>query len=149
MVHTAFMPSAGNICARLRQCEVADIADLCRIAEAQLRAMNNLLERLHASFFLYLLPEPFQFLSVASYLSAPILLGAALTISGLRKWRTAPTKTAVQSLAWLLFSSAIYAFVGISAHFVGFIKRIDRSELKVCSITISFQLSDARRGCLC
>lgn len=52
------------------------------------RAFNNLTERLHASFFLYLLPEPFQFLSVATYLSAPILLGAALTIAGLRLWRT-------------------------------------------------------------
>jgi hypothetical protein len=57
------------------------------------RAFNNLTERLHASFFLYLLPEPFQFLSVATYLSAPILIGAALTIAGLRLWRksTAPT----------------------------------------------------------
>lgn len=142
------MPSAGNICARLIQYDVADTADLCRIAEAQLRAMNNLLERLHASFFLYLLPEPFQFLSVASYLSAPILLGAALTISGLRKWRTAPTNTAVKSLAWLLFSSAFYAFIGISAHFVGLIKRIDRVELNVYS-TMSFCcISNAHRGCL-
>ena len=51
-----------------------------------MRAMNNLIERLHASFFLYLLPEPFQFLSVASYLSAPLLIGASLTLDGLRIW---------------------------------------------------------------
>lgn len=50
------------------------------------RAFNNLTERLHASFLLYVLPEPFQFLPVATYLSAPILIGAALTIAGLRIW---------------------------------------------------------------
>ena len=60
-----------------------------RTLESLTRAMNNLIERLHASFFLYLLPEPFQFLSVASYLSAPLLIGASLTIAGLRTWHTA------------------------------------------------------------
>lgn len=71
------------------------------------RAFNNLTERLHASFFLYLLPEPFQFLSVATYLSAPILIGAALTIAGLRLWRkkTSPANFDLCSNLFLSYSS--------------------------------------------
>jgi hypothetical protein len=75
-----------------------------------LRAFNNLTERLHASFFLYLLPEPFQFLSVATYLSAPILIAAALTIAGLRLWRR---KTSTSDLQLVLQLVGSYIFGGI------------------------------------
>lgn len=77
------------------------------------RAFNNLTERLHASFFLYLLPEPFQFLSVATYLSAPILTGAALTIAGLRLWRT---KTV--SADFILCISIFFSYAAGSAMLV-------------------------------
>ena len=40
--------------------------------------MNNLLERLHASFFFYLLTTPTTFLKIGLYLPAPILIGVAL-----------------------------------------------------------------------
>lgn len=97
MVRTASMHSGGEL-ERQRTCSKAKLC-VDRIAEAQLRSMNNLLERLHASYFLYLMPEPFHFLSVASYLSAPILIGASLTMAGLRIWRRAPSNTAMPALA--------------------------------------------------
>lgn len=50
------------------------------------RAINNLIERLHASYFLYILPDPFTFLPVASYLPGTLLLAASSTIAGLRTW---------------------------------------------------------------
>ncbi|WRT66675.1 uncharacterized protein IL334_003635 [Kwoniella shivajii] len=55
---------------------------LGRTLESTLRSMNNLLERLHASYFFYLLPRPWQFIPVGHYLPAAVLLGASLTIGG-------------------------------------------------------------------
>ncbi|POW14716.1 hypothetical protein PSTT_02701 [Puccinia striiformis] len=56
------------------------------IIESSLRSLNNLLERLHQSFFLYLLQSESKFLSVAMYLIVPLLIGIGLTIKGLAKW---------------------------------------------------------------
>ena len=75
-----------------------------RIVESLLRTANNIVERLHASYFLYLLPEPFQFLSVASYLSASVLIGASLTFAGLRSWHYSPAGTGLKALAGVLVS---------------------------------------------
>lgn len=55
---------------------------LGRIVEGAVRASNNLLERLHASFFFYLIPAPDKFLPVGHYLPAAVLLGASLTLGG-------------------------------------------------------------------
>ncbi|KAK4687828.1 GPI-anchor transamidase subunit GAA1, partial [Tremellales sp. Uapishka_1] len=55
---------------------------LGRTLESSLRSLNNLLERLHASYFFYLLPLPEKFVPVGNYLPAAILLGASITIGG-------------------------------------------------------------------
>ncbi|WVR06746.1 hypothetical protein IAU60_003781 [Kwoniella sp. DSM 27419] len=55
---------------------------LGRTLESTLRSMNNLLERLHASYFFYLIPRPGQFIPVGHYLPAAVLLGASLTLGG-------------------------------------------------------------------
>ena len=54
--------------------------------ESTLRSINNLLERFHASFFFYLLTHPGWFTKIGNYLPAAILLGAGLTVEGLRMW---------------------------------------------------------------
>ncbi|KAL0245438.1 hypothetical protein I308_104563 [Cryptococcus tetragattii IND107] len=56
---------------------------LGRTLESTLRSFNNLLERLHASYFFYLLPSPNHFIPVGNYLPAAVLLGASLTVGGL------------------------------------------------------------------
>jgi glycosylphosphatidylinositol transamidase len=48
--------------------------------------MNNLLERLHASFFLYIMSTPSSFLKIGSYLPSAVLITAALMFGGLREW---------------------------------------------------------------
>jgi glycosylphosphatidylinositol transamidase len=55
---------------------------LGRTVESTLRSFNNLLERLHASYFFYLVPMPHHFIPVGNYLPAAILLGASVTIGG-------------------------------------------------------------------
>lgn len=53
-----------------------------KAVESTLRTFNNLLERLHASFFFYLLPSQEQFLPVGHYLPSAVLLGASVTLGG-------------------------------------------------------------------
>lgn len=53
-----------------------------KTVESTLRTFNNLLERLHASFFFYLVPSQEQFLPVGHYLPSAVLLGAAVTLGG-------------------------------------------------------------------
>ena len=48
--------------------------------------MNNLLERLHASFFFYIMATPSSFLKIGSYLPSVVLVAASLMFGGLREW---------------------------------------------------------------
>ena len=57
-----------------------------RIVESTLRTCNNLLERLHASFFFYLLPEPGSFTKIGNYLPSAVIISTAILFSGLRSW---------------------------------------------------------------
>ncbi|GAA5985963.1 hypothetical protein JCM5350_007822 [Sporobolomyces pararoseus] len=61
--------------------------------ESTFRSLNNLLERFHQSFFLYIMTSIDSFIAVGSYLAAPILIGAALTIQGLISWSDSMKKT--------------------------------------------------------
>ncbi|CCM02082.1 uncharacterized protein FIBRA_04159 [Fibroporia radiculosa] len=69
-----------------------------RIIESTLRTTNNLLERLHASFFFYLLVGSATFLKIGAYLPSAISISTAMLIAGLREW--------VNS-GWLLTSSVL------------------------------------------
>ncbi|KZV99283.1 Gaa1-domain-containing protein [Exidia glandulosa HHB12029] len=62
---------------------------LGKLVESSLRTMNNLLERLHASFFLYLMAGPHAFLKIGHYLPCAIILSIAITLTGLGVWRQA------------------------------------------------------------
>ena len=56
------------------------------ILESTLRTCNNLLERLHASFFFYLFVGPGTFMKIGSYLPSAILVGTAMLFTGLGEW---------------------------------------------------------------
>jgi glycosylphosphatidylinositol transamidase len=51
--------------------------------------MSNLLERLHASFFLYIMTTPSTFLKIGTYLPSAVLVSTALMFGGLREWVSA------------------------------------------------------------
>lgn len=57
-----------------------------RIVESTLRTTNNLLERLHASFFFYLLPTPSAFMKIGFYLPSVVLIGTSMIFGGLGIW---------------------------------------------------------------
>ncbi|KAF8163462.1 Gaa1-domain-containing protein [Crassisporium funariophilum] len=57
-----------------------------RAVESTLRTMNNLLERLHASFFFYILTGPQRFLKIGIFLPSAILISVAMMFHGLSTW---------------------------------------------------------------
>ncbi|ETW86085.1 hypothetical protein HETIRDRAFT_380329 [Heterobasidion irregulare TC 32-1] len=59
---------------------------LGRIVESTLRTMSNLIERLHASFFFYIMTTPGTFLKIGKYLPSAVLIGTALMFGGLGEW---------------------------------------------------------------
>ncbi|BGO95445.1 hypothetical protein NBRC10512_001413 [Rhodotorula toruloides] len=59
---------------------------LGRATESIFRSLNNLLERFHQSFFLYIMTSIDSFVAVGNYLAAPILVSAGMTIQGLSTW---------------------------------------------------------------
>ncbi|KAJ4487817.1 Gaa1-like protein [Lentinula aciculospora] len=59
---------------------------LGRIIESTLRTTNNLLERLHASFFFYVLTSFDRFVKIGNYLPSVILISVAMIFGGLEVW---------------------------------------------------------------
>ncbi|KAG8853525.1 Glycosyl phosphatidyl inositol protein transamidase complex subunit [Tulasnella sp. 330] len=57
-----------------------------QIIESTLRTMNNLLERLHASFFFYVLTSVRTFVRFGGYLASAILVSVGMLFYGLRLW---------------------------------------------------------------
>ncbi|KAG6332043.1 hypothetical protein ID866_7046 [Astraeus odoratus] len=57
-----------------------------KIVESTLRTTNNLLERLHASFFFYLFTSPGTFMKIGKFLPSAVLAGVAMMFSGLGYW---------------------------------------------------------------
>ncbi|KAF8212021.1 Gaa1-domain-containing protein [Mycena galopus ATCC 62051] len=68
-----------------------------RIVESTLRTTNNLLERLHASFFFYILTTPERFLKIGSFLPSAVLISVAMMFGGLKLWSDS---------AWILDTTA-------------------------------------------
>ncbi|KAF8921109.1 Gaa1-like protein [Mucidula mucida] len=60
-----------------------------RVLESTLRTANNLLERLHASFFFYLLTNADYSLKIGNFLPSAILVSVAMMFGGLRLWTDA------------------------------------------------------------
>ncbi|KIJ69020.1 hypothetical protein HYDPIDRAFT_172515 [Hydnomerulius pinastri MD-312] len=59
---------------------------LGRILESTLRTSNNLLERLHASFFFYLLTSPGTFMKIGMFLPSAVLVAVGMMFVGLGCW---------------------------------------------------------------
>ncbi|KAF9052907.1 Gaa1-like protein [Panaeolus papilionaceus] len=77
-----------------------------KTVESTLRTMNNMLERLHASFFFYIMAERGWFLKIGHYLPSAIMISVAMMFQGLSKWvdagwirNTAPEK-GMSTMLW-------------------------------------------------
>ncbi|KAF8892461.1 Gaa1-like protein [Infundibulicybe gibba] len=102
-----------------------------RIIESTLRTMNNLLERLHASFFFYILTDFEQFLKIGSYLPSAVLLSVAMMFTGLGLWVDAgwlrdhktTEKADAASVGWTRRERPVIPALGImlSTHVLGLV----------------------------
>ncbi|KAF5380995.1 hypothetical protein D9615_004070 [Tricholomella constricta] len=93
-----------------------------RIIESTLRTTNNLLERLHASFFFYIMTGPDRFLKIGSYLPSAVLISVAMMFGGLRVWVDAAwisshfvNEKGIQKLNWSRRQRPILSVLGIVA----------------------------------
>lgn len=57
-----------------------------RVIESTLRTANNLLERLHASFFFYIMTSSDTFLKIGAFLPSAVLVSVAMMFVGLGEW---------------------------------------------------------------
>lgn len=62
----------------------ARIGQTCAALEGILRSCNNLLERMHHSYFMYLQPSLWTFITIEVYILAPVVFIAALLLSAAR-----------------------------------------------------------------
>ncbi|EPQ58341.1 Gaa1-domain-containing protein, partial [Gloeophyllum trabeum ATCC 11539] len=60
-----------------------------RVIESSLRTTNNLLERLHASFFFYIMTSPYTFMKIGMYLPSAILISVSMMFGGISEWISA------------------------------------------------------------
>ncbi|KAJ7156933.1 Gaa1-like protein [Mycena crocata] len=105
-----------------------------RTIESTLRTTNNLLERLHASFFFYILTAPERFLKIGSFLPSAVLISVAMMFGGLKVWSdsawildTVPSpekkegETRAQNEKWIQRSRPVIPVLGImlSTHMLG------------------------------
>ena len=99
--------------------------------------MNNLLERLHASFFFYIMTGPQRFLKIGFFLPSAILISVAMMFHGLSTWVNAawinettsePTEkedplssSTPPSMKWRRRRRPVITVLGImiSTHFLG------------------------------
>ncbi|CAH8821526.1 unnamed protein product, partial [Trichobilharzia szidati] len=63
----------GNYKKRTDDPRSSEILYVMRLLEGILRSLNNLQERLHQSFWYYLLPNPYRYISIGVYMP-PVLI---------------------------------------------------------------------------
>jgi glycosylphosphatidylinositol transamidase len=83
--------------------------------------MNNLLERLHASFYFYIMTGPTTFIQIGNYLPSAVLVAAAMMFAGLKQWVDAGwTKSQTQKYLPRRRPSVTALFVMFATHAIGF-----------------------------
>ena len=119
---SVIFPSSSSRCSILR----------IRVIESTLRTTNNLLERLHASFFFYIMTGPEVFLKIGSFLPSAIIVSVGMMFAGLYEWvqaswirDDAPTGTSEKKAnsepKWIRRRKPVLQALGVmvSTHVVG------------------------------
>lgn len=83
--------------------------------------MNNLQERLHASFFFYLFTGADHFLVIGKYLTAAVLIGINLELNGLHGWVASGWRFDPASEKWSRVPRPILPTLGVmlATHLAG------------------------------
>lgn len=122
-----------------------DITQFGRIVDSTFRAVNNLLEKFHQSFFFYLLLSPTHFVSIGTYLPAAALLAAAFAVSSL--CCLANGVSAVEYISSLGSLLALFTAIELSCMGVGFgllyatLNAGDQSQVALTIASVTFVLT--------
>lgn len=98
-----------------------------RVTESTLRTCNNLLERLHASFFFYILTGPARFVKIGNFLPSAVLISVAMMFRGLKLWNDAGWTTREEldekshEIVWVRRKRPVLTTLAVmvSIHFTG------------------------------
>ncbi|TNN14832.1 Glycosylphosphatidylinositol anchor attachment 1 protein [Schistosoma japonicum] len=71
---------------RLTDPRSSEILSVTRLLEGILRSVNNLQERLHQSFWYYLLPNPYRYISIGVYMPPALIMILSLLLKPLLFW---------------------------------------------------------------
>ncbi|KAK4468598.1 hypothetical protein MN116_007789 [Schistosoma mekongi] len=71
---------------RLTDPHSSEILSVTRLLEGILRSVNNLQERLHQSFWYYLLPNPYRYISIGVYMPPALIMILSLLLKPLLFW---------------------------------------------------------------
>lgn len=101
-----------------------DITTFGRAPEAIFRAINNLLEKFHQSFFFYILLAPRYFVSISSYLPSAVAVSLSFTIASLDAFMNNPytslplfTKcNLIAFLSWVISVAASFVIAQAFLH---------------------------------
>jgi len=90
---------------------VVNLMDMTQILEGGVRSLNNIIEKFHQSYFMYLLPTTHKFISIAYYMPLIGLMVAPFLFLGLREWIAMNRIVGItaQSLFTLFFTHLIAA----------------------------------------
>lgn len=86
-------------------------ADIGRILEATFRSLNNLLERLHQSFFFYLKTTPNRFISIGLYFPPIALILFPIALKAATIWLSRPNLNTTRGLFTLMGLHAYSVFL--------------------------------------
>nr|CAH8863206.1 unnamed protein product [Trichobilharzia regenti] len=76
----------GNYKKRTDDPRSSEILYVMRLLEGILRSLNNLQERLHQSFWYYLLPNPYRYISIGVYMPPVLIMILSLLLKPLLFW---------------------------------------------------------------
>lgn len=82
-----------------------DCPCFCRVVESTLRSLNNLLERFHQSFFFYLLPSSWRYISIGVYMPPFMVMACGLVLSAIALW--------LETGDWMYFEETATPILGM------------------------------------
>jgi len=123
-----------------------------------MRTMNNLLERLHASFFFYVFSTPSRFLQLHHFLPPPIIISVAMSLGGLALyvwtgWERTKTEKAGTLGEWRMRYRPIMEVLCIMAttHMFGgmmFLWTTSGISIRLLPVRCAFPINPRAHSCL-
>jgi glycosylphosphatidylinositol transamidase len=94
--------------------------NIARAIEGTTRSLNNLLERFHQSFYYYIMPNTYNYISIGLYIPALVICLASTATKALSQWSASfvtfhtPDQMGVPSLMYLPDVTEVFKLIAVS-----------------------------------